>query len=84
MPYPAYRLAETILNHTLTQHRVGNLYEACDVGATYVVGLLAFAAVFNAGMVNIQHDVVQARIHFLRLPADDLDPPFPDSFCILS
>ena len=49
-----------ILNHTLPNHRIGDFHEAGDIRAAHIVGLLIFTTILDAGVVNIQHDVMQA------------------------
>ncbi len=57
------------LNHTLRQHRIGNLHKTGNVRALHVVGLLTFTTMLNTGMVDIQHDVMQTCVNFLGFPA---------------
>ncbi|MDF3009003.1 MAG: topB 1, partial [Enterobacter kobei] len=56
-------------DHALRQHGVGDLHKTGDIRAPHIVGLLLITAVLHAGMMNIQHDMVQTRIDFFRFPA---------------
>lgn len=66
------------LNHTLRQHRIGNLHKTGNVRALHVVGLLTFTTMLNTGMVDIQHDVMQTCVNFrLSSPGAQRFVPFP-------
>ena len=56
------------LDQSLIKHRVGYFYEAGDVGAFYVVDILAFLAVLDARLVDADHDLMQLLVHFLPGP----------------
>ena len=58
-----------VLDNALRQHGVSHFDEPGDVGATNVVSLLSLTAVFNTGVVNVEHDVMQTRVDFLGFPA---------------
>ncbi len=58
------------LDGAVSQHRVGHLLEAGDVGAVDVVDVVAFVAVLDAALVDVRHDLPQPLVDFLTRPGD--------------
>ena len=55
-------------DHALSQHGIGNLDEAGDIGALDVVDPAVFLAIVHAGMMNILHDAILTRANTLVVP----------------
>ena len=56
------------LLETLRQHGIGNFDETGNVRTIDVVHFVADFALFQAGFVDVVHDVKQAAVHFFACP----------------
>lgn len=57
------------LYYALCHHRLGNLHEACDIGALDVVDIaVGLGSVLHAVLVNVLHDGVQTVVDLLGCP----------------
>lgn len=54
---------------SLGTHSFCNLDEATDVGSFYVVNLVAILTEFNAGIMDVFHDLGQFLVNFFCSPA---------------
>ena len=52
------------LHDAVSEHCVGNLDEARNIGALEVVNLAIFGPVFGTVIMNILHDIAQQRLQF--------------------
>ena len=69
MGHPFSFLQRESLHKSLVQHGIGYFQEASDVGAVdEVAGRAVFLGRFEAVAVDVDHDFVQAVIHFLARP----------------
>ena len=57
----ALRFAE-VLDYALSEHSLGDLHEASDIGAFDVVDVIAFLAVLDTLLVDARHNLMQTPV----------------------